>query len=177
MECIQSFDVGILEFLQANFNNSVLDNIFFFITKLGDVGAIWLAISIILIFTKKYRRTGFLTVFALLLATLLGEGMLKHIFQRIRPFLEYDNLKTILSHQSGYSFPSGHTASAFACTGVLMSRIKNLKYVFLTLAILIAFSRLYFFVHYPTDVIVGVILGLFCAWVVLKVNKKYEIKK
>ncbi len=170
MDFIQNTDIKFLEFLRDNFNNTVLDNVFFFITKLGDVGVIWIIVSIVLIMTKKYRRAGFLTAFALLLATLLGEGMLKHIFQRTRPFLEYGNLPTMLSHQTGYSFPSGHTASAFACTGILMSKLERLKYIFLLLAFSISFSRLYFFVHYPSDVIAGAFLGLFSAWFVLKLD-------
>lgn len=130
----------------------------------------------ILISIKKYRKEGIVLLSALVLATILGEGFLKHLIKRPRPFLEVQSIKLLISKPSSYSFPSGHTTSSFAAAGVLGYYFKRYKVYFYTLAILISFSRLYLFVHYPSDVIAGTILGLFSSAVVLKFSNKRKVE-
>lgn len=110
-----------------------------------------------------------MTLLALILATIMGEGLMKNLFERPRPFIDYPSLESILSKITGYSFPSGHTTSSFAAAGVLATKIKKYRIVFWILAVSIAFSRLYLLVHYPSDVIVGILLGLLCSFIVVKV--------
>lgn len=94
--------------------------------------------------------------------TILGEGILKHIVGRLRPSNEILNSSGLISKPLSYSFPSGHTASAFAAAGILAKYFKKYSALIFTLAVLIAFSRLYLYVHYPTDVLAGLFLGLIC---------------
>lgn len=169
IDTIQKFDFQVLEFIQNHFHSMGLDKFFSFITFLGDKGLIWIIISLFLLSSKKYRKIGVMAISALILATLLGQGLMKHLVQRSRPFIDYPALKSIISAPSGYSFPSGHTTSSFAVAAVLAKKIKKYQIVFWILAFSISFSRLYLLVHYPSDVIVGAILGLLCSLIVLKV--------
>jgi undecaprenyl-diphosphatase len=109
---------------------------------------------------KKTRYISFIVLGALLLNALLGEVVLKNLIQRARPFAGTTKESLLIAKPLSYSFPSGHTASSFAAAGVLSCYFKKYAPVFFILASLIAFSRLYLYVHYPTDVLGGIILGL-----------------
>ena len=104
---------------------------------------------------------------ALILSTILGEGILKHVVQRVRPSEDIPAVNLLIAKPLSYSFPSGHTASSFAVAGVLAKYFKDYAIEFLGLASLIAFSRLYLYVHYPTDVLAGIILGLICSRIII----------
>ena len=158
---IQNFDFAVLQFLQNNFNSQFLDNLFLFITRLGNFSFIWIIIALILISIKKYRVIGITMLLALLFSQLIGNELLKNLIQRPRPYITYSQLETSLQ-AGGYSFPSGHTASSFAAVTVLLLRFKKYNIFFIILASLIAFSRLYLFVHYPTDILGGIVLGIIC---------------
>ncbi|SHH76797.1 phosphatase PAP2 family protein [Clostridium grantii] len=166
---IQNTDLWILEFIQQFLNYPLMDKLMIYITTLGDKGAIWILISIFLLINKNHRKTGIMVMIALVLSTILGEGIIKHIVQRLRPFATYPSFKLIIGKQTMYSFPSGHTATAFAAAAVLSKEFKKYNILFFSIAGLIAFSRLYLFVHYPSDIIVGILLGLFSAWLTYKI--------
>lgn len=168
MDYIQQLDVQILEYIQTHLHNGIGDKIWLLFTLMGNAGFIWLTIAALLILNKTYRMTGITMVLALVIAVVLGEGLFKHLFTRFRPFVENMNFITPLIDTKGFSFPSGHTASSFAAAGVLMHRFKKQKWLALVLASAIAFSRMYFFLHYPSDVLGGLVLGLICAYVALK---------
>lgn len=112
-----------------------------------------------LLFFPKYRKWGIAMLCALLLTTLLGEGLLKHLIARPRPFMHYPDLALLIPPPSTYSFPSGHSAASFAAAVVLFRCRRSFGIPALILAALIAFSRLFLFVHYPTDVLAGILLG------------------
>ena len=174
LETIQNLDLNMLTALHSLVQNSLFDKIMPYITALGNSGLIWIVISIAMICTKKYRMTGILCLSALLLTTVLGEGIIKHLVQRQRPFNHIDSLNLLISEPVSYSFPSGHTGSSFAAATVIASRIhKAAPWVF-SFAVIIAFSRLYLMVHYPIDVLAGAILGTISGLVILKI---YKIKK
>jgi len=175
MNYLNNIDMNLLYFIQNHLRNKQFDILMPFFTYLGDKGLIWIIISLILISIKKYRKEGIVLLSALVLATILGEGFLKHLVKRPRPFLEVQSIKLLISKPSSYSFPSGHTTSSFAAAGVLGYYFKKYKVYFFTLAILIAFSRLYLFVHYPSDVLAGIILGLLSSGVVLKMFNKRKV--
>lgn len=121
-----------------------------------------------------------MTICALILTTIIGEGILKDIVKRPRPFLSLPDIDLLISAPTSYSFPSGHTGSSFAAAGILGSQIKKSKFYVFALAILIAFSRMYLYVHYPQDIIAGIILGLCSSQIVLyifKNNKKVYKRK
>lgn len=172
LEAIHNIDLNVLKAIHGLVQNPFFDKIMPYITSLGNSGLIWIAVSVILICIKKYRKTGILCLSALLLTTILGEGIIKHLVQRQRPYNHIDSLNLLISEPVTYSFPSGHTGSSFAAATVLSCRIHELTPWVFFLAVLIAFSRLYLMVHYPTDVLAGAVLGTLSAVAVLKVHKR-----
>lgn len=171
MEYIQYVDMEILKFIHGT-SNAFLNNAMRHITLLGNGGMIWIIIAILLLLSKKYRRVGILAALSLLLVTIFGEGIIKHIVQRPRPFTELRYMKILITKPSSYSFPSGHASSSFAVAYVIGKKIKPLRLPVYILAILIAYSRLYLFVHYPTDVLCGIILGTLTGILILFFDKK-----
>jgi undecaprenyl-diphosphatase len=159
-----SFDLPILDWIQANMTNPVLDFLMPIITLLGDAGIFWIVCASILALTKKYRRIGFGMAFALMMGLVVCNMILKPGVGRIRPYdfqmQEFGKeIILLIEKQHDFSFPSGHTIASFEACTVLLLGNKKLGIPATILAILIAFSRLYLYVHYPTDVIASVILG------------------
>lgn len=168
MTVIQSLDLVFLNFINNNFfHNSFMDKLMIILTSLGDMGLIWILISIGLLITPKYRKVGFMTICALILSSILSEGLLKHLIQRPRPFIADPTVQLLITKPLSYSFPSGHTTSAFAAAGILVRMVKKYRGYVIALALMIAFSRMYLFVHYLSDIIGGIIVGLICSKVVL----------
>ena len=160
MNFIKYLDYNTLFFIQNHVQNDFLNPIIIFFTKLGNSGFIWILISIILIMKSKYRKIGFLVLSVLFINTLFGEILLKHLIQRPRPFITLSNLNIIIEKPSSFSFPSGHTSASFTVVSALYFAKDSLWKPALVLACLIAVSRLYLYVHYPTDVLGGIILGI-----------------
>lgn len=177
MTIIKIFDLSILNFIYNNMHGYILDRLMVIVTSLGNMGLIWLAISAVLICMPKYRRAGILTICSILLSTALGEGLIKHLVERPRPFLAVPTISMLIDKPLTYSFPSGHTATAFAAAGILSGMLKKYRVYFFLLAALIAFSRMYLYVHYPTDIIAGIILGIICSKVVIRLSDIYDQKK
>lgn len=157
---MNTLDRNILDFIQRNMRNSFVDSIMPFITALGDAGIVWIILCIILLITKKYRKAGIVCALSLIITAILGEGIIKNIIQRARPFMSDENLVLLIAKPKTFSFPSGHTASSFAAAAALAGYIKPYGKLFFIPAALIAFSRLYLYVHFPSDVIAGIILGI-----------------
>ena len=159
-----SFDLPILDWIQANMTNPVLDFLMPIITLLGDAGIFWIVCASILALTKKYRRIGFGMAFALMMGLVVCNMILKPGVGRIRPYdfqmQEFGKeIILLIEKQHDFSFPSGHTIASFEAATVLLINNRKLGIPAMILAVLIAFSRLYLYVHYPTDVIASVILG------------------
>ena len=159
---INNFDQTVLFWIQTTWHNPVLDQIMILLSALGTRGLVWIMIALALMINRKTRFLGFMVLVALLLATVMGEGLLKHIIQRPRPYDDFPSVQLLIAKSTAYSFPSGHATSSFAVAAVLARYLKKYAAVFWSLAALIAFSRLYLFVHYPTDIIAGILLGLAC---------------
>lgn len=159
LELIQTIDINILNGIRANLTNPYMDKFMVFISSLGNLGSIWIVLGIFLICIKKYRKVGVVLLVSLIITSILGEGIIKNIVQRPRPFLLCPNINLIIKAPMSYSFPSGHTASSFVAAFVLGNYFKDKRYIFLIFAALMGFSRMYLFVHYPSDVIAGIILG------------------
>ena len=159
-----SFDLPILDWIAANLWCPLGDTVMPIITMFGDGGIFWIAISVILMLTKKHRRTGFGMAFALIMGLLVCNIILKPGVARIRPYdfqLKYfaKEITLIAGGMHDFSFPSGHTIASFeACTALMLGN-KKFGIPATILAILVAFSRLYLYLHYPTDVIASIILG------------------
>lgn len=176
---VQKFDSSILLYIKDNMHGPIMDKVMVISTYLGNGGMIWIIIAALLMITKKYRRIGFMALVALILSTILGEGILKHVFKRIRPSADIPAVNLLIANPLSYSFPSGHVTSSFAVAGVLAKYFKDYALELFSLASLIAFSRLYLYVHYPTDVLAGIILGLVCSGIINylfnKVNHKIKV--
>lgn len=169
---IQAVDIYILEYIQSNFKSPFLDKTMPFISTIGNIGLIWIALIIILLLTQKYRKTSIITMSALIMGTILGEGLLKHIIGRQRPPIDLIGIKLLIPKPTTFSFPSGHTTSSFAVAGVIAKYVKKMKIPAFFIASCIAFSRLYLFVHYPSDVLAGIILGLTCSYAAIYISRK-----
>jgi undecaprenyl-diphosphatase len=167
----ESFDLPILEWIAANLKCGFLDFLMPLITLLGDAGIFWMVCAALLAIYPKTRKIGFGMGFAMALGLLICNIILKPLVGRMRPYdfqievleKQWEDFllagKLLIGEQSDFSFPSGHTIASFEACTVLMLGDKKLGIPATVLAILIAFSRMYLYVHYPTDVIASVILG------------------
>ncbi|ERI91763.1 PAP2 family protein [Clostridiales bacterium oral taxon 876 str. F0540] len=164
---LKNVDVKILNALNRKLKYKFLDKIMPVITVLGNGGIVWIAISLYLMNNVEYRTLGYMVITSLVITTIIGEGIIKHLIKRTRPFVDMMECKLLISKPITYSFPSGHTASSFAAAGIFISVNSKFSIAVLILASLIAFSRVYLNVHYPTDVIMGIILGLVCSRIVI----------
>ena len=165
LETLLNLDGGFLLFLQESVRNPILDNIMIFITSLGNGGMIWIAATIALLIPKKTRKAGVVSAVALLGSLIINNNIVKNIVQRPRPFVTFTDLQIIIPIPSEFSFPSGHTSSSFAAAAVFYRHLpKKLGLPSVILAGLIGFSRLYVGVHYPTDVIAGVLMGILLSY-------------
>ena len=164
-------ELQILDVLQT-IHNQALDTIMCAITRLGDAGIIWILLCVVLLILPKTRKTG--------VDLLVCNGILKPLVHRIRPFDVKTGIELLINRPTDYSFPSGHTAASFASVMALyLAGEKKLWIPTLVLAVLIAFSRLYLYVHYPTDVLGGMIIGIAAGaigyWLVKKVQELKNI--
>ena len=171
-------ELQVLDALQT-IHNPVLDTLMCAITRLGDAGIFWILLCMVLLILPKTRRSGVILMAALLVDLVICNGILKPLVHRIRPFDVKTGIELLVKRPTDYSFPSGHTAASFASVMALyLAGEKKLWIPALVLAVLIAFSRLYLYVHYPTDVLGGVVAGLAAGalgyWLVKKVE---ELKK
>ena len=156
---ILSLDIELLLFMQENIRCALLDPVMKAASWVGDVGMIWIAAAVIMLIFKKTRRSGFDLALCLAIAAIICNLAFKNIVQRPRPFLTVSELELIVAPLSSFSFPSGHACSSFAsATAIALGQRKYGGWAFLP-ATLIAFSRVYVGVHYPSDVLTGAVLG------------------
>ncbi len=164
----ESFDLPILEWIAANLYCGFGDFIMPIITMFGDAGIFWIACAVVLLFIPKYRKVGLAMGAALVMGLLVCNVTMKPLIARPRPYdyikemaeYGYKNIQLLVATPHDFSFPSGHTLASFEAATVLLLNDKRLGIPAMVLAVLIAFSRLYLYVHYPTDVIFSVFLGI-----------------
>lgn len=158
-----SLDWNILYFIQDHIRSPFGDWLMPKITMLGNIGLIWIIFALILIFNKKYRIHGLVMLAALGIGVLIGNLVLKNLVARSRPCWIDTNIQMLIPIPTDFSFPSGHTlASVIGATCLTMTN-RKFGIIAIPLAVLIAFSRLYLFVHFPSDVLISTILGLVIA--------------
>ena len=161
--CAISFDLPILDWIQANLQSGFMDTFMPFITKFGDHGTFWMIVAAILFIIPRTRKTGLGMAIAMMIGLLICNVTLKPLVGRIRPYdLQAElgiTIQLLGERMHDFSFPSGHTIASFEAAVVLLKNSKKMGIPAMILAILISFSRLYLYVHYPTDVIASVILG------------------
>jgi len=159
-----SFDLPILDWIAANLWCPALDIAMPIITLLGDAGIFWIAVAVLFMITKKHRKTGIGMMLALMMGLLVCNIWLKPTVARIRPYdfqMQYflKDIPLLAGAMHDFSFPSGHTIASFEAAVVILLNNKKLGIPAMILACLIAFSRLYLYVHYPTDVLFSIALG------------------
>lgn len=162
---LQSIDIKVLNWINVKWRNKWFDRLMPMITAAGNLGIIWIVISVFLISKKDYRILGNMIIVGLIITTIVGEGIIKNVVRRKRPYHGDDNRKLLISKPITYSFPSGHTASSFAVAAIFIKTDNAASFGIITLATLIAFSRIYLGVHYPSDVLGGAIIGFICGMV------------
>ena len=161
LEAIVELDGNILLFIQEVIRNPILTPVFQFVTTLGNAGMIWILICILLLLRKSTRRIGWMGLLALLGSLLVNNILLKNIVERPRPYDIIEELQPLITRPKDFSFPSGHTGSSFAAAAVFYRNLpKQFGIWMILLAALIGLSRLYLGVHYPTDVLAGMLLGI-----------------
>ena len=159
-------DVAILDAIQAHMRSPFLDVLMPFVTHLGDLAIIWFAAAAVLIAQPRRRIYGIGVLAAILAAAVIGAFVLKPLFGRVRPYEAHDFLGLLIPPPLGSSFPSNHSMVSFAAAAALCcvpdkGRLATaLKALAVTFACLIAFSRLYLYVHYPSDILVGALAGV-----------------
>jgi undecaprenyl-diphosphatase len=163
-------EIQILHWFET-LHNPITNPIFYVITTLGNAGWFWIVLAVLMltVLPKKYKKAGLTMAIALILSLIFCNGIMKHLWARPRAFWvvgqnfvvgnEFENLYGIFNSIHDYSFPSGHSSASFAAAVSIFMWRKKEGSEALVLAALIAFSRLYFTVHYPTDVLVGTITG------------------
>lgn len=174
-------ELRFLDFLQT-IHTPLLDKILAFITSLGNVGIIWIVLAVVLLILPKTRKTGIIVAAALLMDLVLCNLILKNLVARVRPYDINTAIAILIKKPLDFSFPSGHTAASFAAmTALFLAKMKKAWIAALILAVLIAFSRLYFYVHYPTDVlggaVVGILSGIIGYAIVEKIDKRRRTAK
>ena len=171
-EPIQTIDETILFYIQQHWKNPTLDPVMLLITSLGNAGFLWIAIALILLLQKRHRKCGVTLISSIGLSSLFGDRILKPLFDRIRPCNQFPQVEILLHQMHSPSFPSGHTMVAFASATVIYHYSRPLGIVTYLFASLMAFSRMYLFVHYPTDILGGLVLGILTARIVISLCDK-----
>lgn len=159
-ELIQQTDFQILDWIQANIRTPWLDWLMPKITFLCENGWFWIVLTLVLLIWKRHRKCGWGMFTALILSLLIGNLLLKHAVARPRPCWINTDIDMLVAIPKDFSFPSGHSMASFASATVLMTYDRRVGIPALILSALIAFSRLYLYVHFPTDVLVGTLLGI-----------------
>lgn len=175
-DIIAELEFSILYALQA-LHTPWMDEIMKGITSLGNKGWIWILTGVILFLFKKTRKTGTAVLLSLLAVLLLGNLILKPSVARLRPCWLDRSVPLLIEVPKDYSFPSGHSMASFAAAASLWFADRRWGCLALLLAGLIAFSRLYLFVHFPTDVLCGILLGILAAWLVRFGGRQYKRQK
>ncbi len=180
IEFFTNFDWTVLNWIHDTFTCSVLDYLMPKITALGDGGLIWIVTALVLLLSKRYRRCGITLIVGLIMGVLVGNIFLKNFFERARPSWTAPSITLLITNPTDFSFPSGHTLSSAIAATILTMNNKKFGYVAIPLACLIAFSRLYLYVHFPSDVLGAVLIGILIGvsafigvrWLISKVKCK-----
>lgn len=162
IDIVHTMDYSILAYISEKWRGGSLDTVWKLFSLLGNYGAVWIVLAVLLLFFRKTRRAGLAMLLALGVGYAVGNVWLKELVMRPRPFVTHTDLTPLLDPGDRWSFPSGHALSSFAAATALFFFHKKTGLLAYLLAACIAFSRLYASVHYPTDVLAGAVLGILC---------------
>lgn len=154
------WEFAFLDFIRNNISNPILDFIAILISSFGTLCILWAVLTVIFLIIKKTRRLGVAMLISFALSFIIGSCIIKPVVARIRPYDVNTAIQLIVRPEMDYSFPSGHTLFAFSSATVIFMRYRKVGIFFLIFAVLMGLSRLYLYVHFPTDVICGALLGI-----------------
>ncbi len=173
IDFLLQIDGNILLFIQEHIRQEWMDGFWITVTHLGDGGICWLILAFALLIPKQTRKAGIAALIGLAVGALITNVTLKNIVARTRPYEVIQGLSLLIERQHDFSFPSGHTCASFsAACALYLTLPRRWGIVCLALASLIALSRLYVGVHYPSDVLGGLLVGIFSGWVGWKLQNK-----
>lgn len=170
---MNEFELRILDFIRENIACPVLDSIVIVLTKLGNGGVLWIALAFVFLFFKKTRKMGITMGVALIAGVFFINLIVKNAVCRIRPYDLNPGIQLIVERLSDYSFPSGHALSCFEASVVMLKYDKRFGIPAIIVGSLIALSRMYLYVHYPSDVLAGAIFGIIIALISCWLSDKY----
>ena len=177
LDAIQNLDFQILDWIRANLTAPALDPVMVFFHYLGSA-ATWIVLCAILLILKKTRKEGFVIGCGLLSGVLVANVILKPLVRRARPCWLRPELAFAITPPSDYSFPSGHTMAATIFMTIMIKKHPKSAFVLIPFNLLIMFSRLYLYVHFPSDVlfslVVGTILGLLTCYMEKRCNARLK---
>ena len=159
---ITQTELAVLDWIQANLQCGFLDTLATLVSGLAEYGALWIILTLGLIAYPKTRKVGIAAAIALVLELITCSGIIKPLVARPRPYVYRPELELLVPQLKDFSFPSGHTAVSFAATCAMAAMRQRGWTTALVISILIGLSRMYLFVHFPTDVLCGAVLGLLC---------------
>ncbi|WP_432663767.1 phosphatase PAP2 family protein [Wukongibacter baidiensis] len=179
LDFIQQIDRNIIDFIHYNLQHETANKVMAFLTSIGEYGFIWIILIIIMFLSEKHRKIACIAAMSFLLSRLIGAQILKPLISRPRPFHELDYLSIYISPPTTYSFPSGHALSSFSTAWVVMELIEELHYkaLVIILAVLIASSRIYLMVHYPSDTLAGIAIGIMTSYFALFIFRETIVER
>ena len=169
---MQGMELAILDWIQAHLRCGFLDAVLPLITRTADHGELWIILALVLLAIRSQRKYGAAVACGLVLDLVSCNLLLKPLVGRIRPFAVNAAVELLVKAPLDASFPSGHTAASFAAVFALKAAGSPLWKPALAVAVVIAFSRLYLYVHWPSDVLAGVLLGAAVGWAGAKLAEK-----
>lgn len=172
MSIIQELDFMVLNYIREHLRNGFLDNIMPMITMLGNMGIFWVAVALVISAKAKYRRCSITMLAGMVIGVIIGNLIIKNIIQRDRPCWINEIEDMLIANPQDFSFPSGHTMSSFIAAAILFHYDKRLGIPSFGIAVLIAFSRLYLYVHFPSDIVGGALLGIVIAGMTVSAMEK-----
>lgn len=179
MEALSPLEGPILLWIQEALRQPWLDPIVSVYTKLGDHGLVWIALCVLMLLWPKTRRAGLAGACGLVMSLLCTNIIIKPLVERTRPWLVIEGLVPLVTEGDPNSFPSGHTSASFSCAVAWLTTLPRTwaKGLALAGALLMGLSRLYVGVHFPSDVLCGALVGIFCGWVGATVVRKWEERR
>lgn len=180
LEWLQSLDESALWWIAEHLRAPALTALLSFYTHLGDGGRVFILAAALMLFFRLTRRSGAAALLSMLFGLLVTNLTLKPLVGRLRPWIVMEGFAALVEEGDMNSFPSGHSCAAFAFATALCMTLpdRRAKAAALTAAALMALSRLYLGVHFPSDVLAGVLIGALCgllgAWMVIKITERWE---
>lgn len=173
-EAITAIDGQILLFIQEHIRCAFLTPVMKFASFIGDAGAVWILAALVLLIVPKTHRRGLDAALCLAVAAIVNNLVIKNLVARPRPFLTFAELELLIDPLMSYSFPSGHACASFAAAFAIARGFRGSHggWAYLPAAV-IALSRIYVGIHYPTDILAGAAVGTLCAWGVCALSQRF----